>query len=69
MGNVPLSYTEFLISPLGPKGVTQLMNYDIIVFSEEGNPKSSHQIELPSLKSGRERPNGGGGGQHLRAGN
>ena len=34
-------------------GGGQLLNYDIIEFPEEGNMKSSNQIELPSLKSGR----------------
>ena len=29
------------------------MNYDIIEFPEEGDPKSSNQREFPSLKSGR----------------
>ena len=52
-GNVPLSYTEFLIQPFGPSGLSQLLNYDIIEFPEEGNPNSSNQIEFPSLKSGR----------------
>ena len=37
--NVPLSYTEFLIQPFGPSGLSQLLNYDIIEFPEEGNPK------------------------------
>ena len=39
--NVPLPYTEFLIQPFGPNGLSQLLNYDIIGFPEEGN-----QIEL-----------------------
>ena len=30
--NVPLPYTEFLIQPFGPKGLSQLLNYDIIEF-------------------------------------
>ena len=51
--NVPLSYTEYLIPPFGPNGGSQLMNYDIIEFPEEGDPKSSNQREFPSLKSGR----------------
>ena len=51
--NVPLSYTEFLIQPFGPSGLSKLLNYDIIEFPEEGNPKSSNQVEFPSLKSGR----------------
>ena len=42
-----------VIQPFGPKRVTQLLNYDIIEFPEEGYPKSSNQIEFPSLKSGR----------------
>ena len=50
--NVPLSYTEFLIQPFGPSGLSQLLNYDIIEFPEEGNPNSSNQIEFPSLTSG-----------------
>ena len=29
------------------------MNYDIIELPEEGNPKSSNQIEFQSLKSGK----------------
>ena len=33
--NVPLSYTEFLIQPFGPSGLSQLLNYDIIEFPEE----------------------------------
>ena len=48
--NVPLAYTEFLIQPFGPNGLSQLLNYDIIGFPEEGN-----QIELPSLQCGRGR--------------
>ena len=51
--NVPLPYTEFLIPRLGPDGLGLLLNYDIIEFPEEGNPKSSNQVEFPSLKSGR----------------
>ena len=51
--NVPLSYTEFLIQPFGPSGLSQLLNYDIIEFPEEGNQKSSNQIDFPSLESGR----------------
>ena len=51
--NVPLPYTEFLIPHLGPDGLGLLLNYDIIEFPEEGNPKSSNQVEFPSLKSGR----------------
>ena len=50
--NVPLSYTEYLIPPFGPNGGSQLMNYDIIEFPEEGDPKSSNQREFPCLKSG-----------------
>ena len=53
--NVPLSYTEFLIQPFGPSGLSQLLNYDIIEFPEEGNLNLSNQIEFPSLKSGRGR--------------
>ena len=53
--NVPLPYTEFLIQPFGQNGVSQLLNYDITEFPEEGNPNSSNQIEYPSLKSGRGR--------------
>ena len=34
--NVPLPYTEILIQLFGPKRVTQLLNYDIIEFPEEG---------------------------------
>ena len=34
--NVPLPYTEILIQQFGPKRVTQLLNYDIIEFPEEG---------------------------------
>ena len=48
--NVPLPYTEVLIQPFGPNGLSQLLNYDIIGFPEEGN-----QIELPSLKCRRGR--------------
>ena len=33
--NVPLPYTEFLIQPLGPYGLIQLLNYDIIEFPGE----------------------------------
>ena len=50
--NVPLPYTEVLIQPFGPNGLSQLLNYDIIEFPEEGNLKSSNQIEFPSRKSG-----------------
>lgn len=56
--NVPLPYTEFLIPPFGPHGGGQLLNYDIIEFPEEGNPKSSKPEKW-------EGPNG----QHSRAGN
>ena len=42
--NVPLPCTEFLIQPFGPNGLSQLLNYDIIEFPEEENPKSSNQI-------------------------
>ena len=35
--NVPLPYTDFHIPPFGPNGGSQLMNYDIIEFPEEGN--------------------------------
>ena len=52
--NVPMSYTEFLIQPFGPSGLSQLLNYDIIEFPEEGNLKSSNQIEFPSPKSVRD---------------
>ena len=48
-----LNFPEFLIPPFGPNGGSQLMNYDIIEFPEEGNTKSSNQREFPSLKSGR----------------
>ena len=48
-----MSYTEFLIQPFGPSGLSQLLNYDIIEFPEEGNPNSSNQIEFRSHKSGR----------------
>ena len=48
-----LSLIQFLIQPFGPQGLSQLLNYDIIEFPEEGYPKSSNQIEFPSLKSGR----------------
>ena len=41
--NIPLPNTEFLIQPLSPYGVTQLLNYDIIEFPEETNTKSSNQ--------------------------
>ena len=34
--NVPLPYAEFLMQPFGPNGLTQLLNYDIIEFPEEG---------------------------------
>ena len=53
--NVPLPYTEFLIQSLGPYRLGQLLNYDIIEFTEEGNPKLSNQIEFTNLKSGRGR--------------
>ena len=46
--NVPLPYIEFLIPPFGPNGESQLMNYDIIEFPEEGNTKSSNQRDFPS---------------------
>ena len=52
--NVPWPYTEFLMQPFGPNELSQLLNYDIIEFPEEGDPKSSNQREFPSLKSGRD---------------
>ena len=61
--NVPLPCTEFLIQPLGPYELSQPLNYDIIEFPEEGNPKLSNQIV--SKPEEWEGPNG----QHSRAGN
>ena len=52
-GEMSLSLIQFLIQLFGPQGLSQLLNYDIIDFPEEGYPKSSKQIEFPSLKSGR----------------
>ena len=55
--NVPLPYTEFLIQPFGPNGLSQLLKYDIIGFPEEGN----QIVTKPKMWEG---PNG----QHSRAG-